>query len=283
MKRTKLSVSLFLTLALIVMLAVPVWASAPLTDGNIVNFGDTEVPVGTTVKNVLVIGGNTTIEGTVSDEVLVINGNLALMPTASVRDHAIVLGGNLQTEEGAHIGKGVLRIGGDFAFAGTLVAAGAVVMGLWIINVVITAALLLWPGIMAGIWRCGVEGVSTTIRSNPMKAVVVGGLGLMIMLVLIVMLAISIIGIPVALLVILLTIAMLAVGIGGACHALGQYLPLLPEQDKTSTVRVTFCGAAMSALLFNVPALGFLALFMIGAAALGGIMMRFFRKREQHE
>ncbi|WP_425058126.1 hypothetical protein [Sporomusa carbonis] len=75
------------------------------------------------------MGGNITVEGTISDGVMVINGNLRLGSTASVREHAIILGGNLLTEEGAHIGKRVFRIGGDFAFADTLMAAGVVIAG----------------------------------------------------------------------------------------------------------------------------------------------------------
>ncbi|AIF50187.1 hypothetical protein [Pelosinus sp. UFO1] len=279
MKIKKFAIRLAFTLGMILMLALPVWAAAPLTGGNIVNFGDTEVPVGTTVKNVLVIGGHATIAGTISDEVMVINGNLTLLPSASVRDHAIVLGGNLLTEEGAQIGKGVFRIGGDFAFVNMLMAAGVVTTGLWIVNAIITAILLIWPVILAWIWRSGVEDVSAMIRGNIKRTIAVGGLGLMTMLVLIVMLAISIVGIPVAVLVMLLGVSVFATGIGGMCHAIGHYLPLLPEQDKMGRVRVTFVGAVMTALLYNVPALGFLALFIVAATAVGGIILKVFKKK----
>lgn len=279
MKIKKLMINSVFTLVMILMFALPVWAMAPLTGGNIVNFGDTEVPVGATAKNVLVIGGHAIIAGTISDEVMVINGNLTLLPSASVRDHAIVLGGNLLTEEGSQIGKGVFRIGGDFAFANTLMAAGVVTAGFWIVNAAVTAILLIWPGIMAWVWRSGVEDVSAIIRGNLVRTVAVGGLGIMTMFVLIVMLAISIVGISAAVVVMLLGVSVFATGIGGMCHALGNYLPLLPEQDKIGSVRVTFVGAVMTALLYNVPALGFLALFIMAAAAVGGIIMNTLKKK----
>lgn len=279
MKIKKFSLHLVAIMMFIVLFTVPVWAAAPLTGGNIVNFGDTEVPAGSTVKNVLVIGGNITVEGTISDGVMVINGNLRLGSTASVREHAIILGGNLLTEEGAHIGKGVFRIGGDFAFADTLMAAGVVIAGLWIVNALLTAVLLIWPGIVAWVWRSGVEDVSAIIRDNLTRTVAIGGLGLMTMIVLVVMLTISIVGIPAAALVVLLGVIVLAAGIGGMCHAIGHYLPLLPEQDKAGSIRVTFAGAVMTALLYNIPALGFLALFIMSAAAVGGIILKVFRKK----
>lgn len=279
MKIKKFTICLVFTLIMMSMFSLPGWAAAPLTSGNIVKFGDTEVPVGTTVKNVLVIGGHATIAGTISDEVMVINGNLTLLPSASVRDHAIVLGGKLLAEEGAQIGKGVFWIGGDFAFTNTLMAAGTVIAGLWIVNAVVTAILLIWPGIVAWVWRCGVEGVSEIIRGNLMRTIAVGGLGIMAMFVLIMMLAISIVGIPAAVLVMLLGVIMFAAGIGGMSHAIGHYLPLLPEQDKMGSVRVTFVGAVMTALLYNIPALGFLALFIMAAAAVGGIILKIFKKK----
>lgn len=275
----KISVALIVML-LIIMFTMPVWAAAPLTGGNIVNFGNTEVPAGSTVKNVLVIGGNVIVEGTISDEVMVINGDLRLMPTASIYDHAIVLGGNLLTEEGAHIGKGVFRIGGEFAFADNLIAAGVIIAGLWIVNAAVTAILLIWPGIVAWVWRSGVEDVSAIIRGNLIRTIAIGGLGLMAMLVLIIMLIISIVGIPAAALVILLGGIVLAAGIGGVCHAIGCCLPLLPEQDKVGGVHVTIAGAVMTALLYNVPALGFLALFVMAAASVGGVILKVLRKNK---
>ncbi|HEY3423898.1 MAG TPA: hypothetical protein VGL27_03810 [Negativicutes bacterium] len=279
MKIKQFTVSVVVTLALVLVIAMPVWAAMPMTKGNIVNFGDTEIALGATVKNVLVIGGNAIIDGTINDEVVVINGNLTLNSTANVRDHAIVLGGNLVADDGAYIGKGVFRIGGDFAFAGTLVAAGAVIMGLWIINVLLTAVLAIWPGIMAWVWRSGVEDVSAFVSESPVRAVAAGGLGLLALFILTVLLSISMIGIPVAVLVVMVAVGMVAAGMGGVCHALGRQLQLISQQEPGSVFRRTVTGAGISALLFNVPMLGFLALLVIIAAAFGGIVMKIFKKK----
>jgi hypothetical protein len=279
MKIKQFTVSVVVTLALVLVMAMPVWAAMPMTKGNIVNFGDTEVTLGATVKNVLVIGGNAIIDGTINDEVVVINGNLTLNSTASVRDHAIVLGGNLIADDGAYIGKGVFRIGGDFAFAGTLVAAGAVIMGLWIINVLLTVVLAIWPGIMAWVWRSGVEDVSALVSESPVRAIAAGGLGLLALFILTVLLSISMIGIPVAVLVVMIALGMIAAGMGGVCHAMGRQLQLISRQEPGSVFHRTVTGAGISALLFNVPMLGFLALLVIIAAAFGGVVMKIFKKK----
>ncbi|WP_285715412.1 hypothetical protein [Pelosinus sp. IPA-1] len=42
---------------------------------------------------------------------------------------------------------------------------------------------------------------------------------------------------------------------------------------------MTFVGAVMTALLYNVPALGFLALFIVAATAVGGIILKVFKKK----
>lgn len=273
--------SLIVVLITMIIMTVPVWAAVLPPGNNIVNFGDTEIPFGNTVKHLLVIGGNVNIEGTIGDEVMVINGNLRLGPTASVRDHAIVLGGNLLTEEGACVGKGVFRIGGDFAYAGTLFVTGAVIAGIWIANALITAVLLIWPGIMAWLSRRLVEDVSKIIRSNPVQTVTVGGLGLMTLTVLILMLTISVVGIPAAVLLVLLGFFILAAGMGGTCHALGCYLPSFQEQGRIGVVQITFIGAVMGALLYNIPMLGFLVLLILSSAAIGGILLKVLRKRDK--
>jgi hypothetical protein len=279
MKIKQFTVSVVVTLALVLVMAMPVWAAMPMTNGNIVNFGDTEVPLGFTVKNVLVIGGNAIIDGTINDEVVVINGNLTLKSTANVHDRAIVLGGNLVADDGAYIGKGVFRIGGDFAFAGTLVAAGAVIMSLWVMNALMTAVLAIWPGIMAWVWRSGVEDVSARVSESPVRAVAVGGLGLLTLFILTVLLSITMIGIPVALFVVMVAVGTIAAGMGGICHAMGRHLPLISQQEPGSVFRKTVTGAGMSALLFNIPVLGFLALLVISTAAFGGIVMKIFKKK----
>lgn len=271
-----------LCLVLFISFAVPAWAApATVTNGNIVNFADTVVPASATVENVIVIGGNATVDGTVRDEVVVINGNLTLASTAHVRDHVIVLGGELFTEDGAYVGKGIYRLDGNFALAATLMSAGMLVLILWAVKIFITAALVVVPGLEAWVWRAGVRDMSEIVGQRLVKTLIVGVLGGLAVIILIVLLAITVVGIPIAALAAITALLVTAAGFGGVCQAVGKVLPLKGHAEEQGVFKNTLAGAVVIALLFNVPLLGLVTLAFVVTAAFGGMLIKFFTRKEQ--
>lgn len=259
--------------------SLPVLA-APLTNGNIVGFSDTDIPPDVTVENVIVVGGDAIVAGTVKDEVVVINGNVRLTSTANIRDRVIVLGGDLLTEDGAYIGKGIFRIGGKFPFAATIISVATVILLLWSINVLITVGLVVLPLFFTWGWKRGVLDLSEIARSSPLKAVIVGILGGLAALFIMLIFAITLFGIPVAGFLAIMLMAAVVAGLSGICHAVGQRFPIAYNETERSTFINTLYGSIELALAINVPLVGTLILLLSCTAALGAVLIKFFTKKE---
>ncbi|EAX48764.1 hypothetical protein TcarDRAFT_2453 [Thermosinus carboxydivorans Nor1] len=270
---------LLMCFLLVFSTVMPVLAAA-VTNGNIVSFTDAEVPADATVENVIVVGGNAIIAGNVKDEVVVVNGNAILTSTAYIRDHVIVLGGDLRAESGAYVGKGVFRFGGNFDLAATLMGAGIVILALWMFKLFLTLSLIIIPVLFAWAWPVGVEEVGEIIGAGPTKAAVAGIFGGLAAIILIIFLAMTIIGLPVAVIAGLLVLVTIAAGLGGVSLAIGQNLPLNITPGNAKPVTGTLLGAVLIALVFNVPVFGIIALTGACATAFGGMLMKWFTKKE---
>jgi hypothetical protein len=259
--------------------SLPAWA-APVTHGNIVSFNDIYIEPDITVENVIVVGGNATIAGTVTDEVVVISGNVKLDSTASIRDRVIVLGGDLYSEDGARIGKGVFRIGGNFPFAATLISAATMILILWTANILVTVGLTVLPLFFTWGWKRGVQDLSEIVKTSPLKTMIVGIFGGLAALIVMLIFAITLFGIPVAgLLALLITVAIIA-GLSGICHAVGQSFPVALAGGERSVFVNTLYGTVVLALIFNVPLVGTLVLLLSCTAALGAVLIKFFTTKQ---
>ena len=183
----------------------PAFAAA-ITGGNVINFADTEVAADTTLDTVIVVGGNATIAGKIKEDVVVVNGDAILAPTANIRERVIVLGGNLEAQPGAAIGKGVFHLGGSYPIAATLAAAGLFVLVLGFIKIVVTIAVIVIPILLAWLWKKKNHEMSEIIAQKPGKTIAAGLLSALAAAALSILLAFTLIGIPVAFILLLLTL-----------------------------------------------------------------------------
>lgn len=273
-KRYRLAALLFF----IISISVPAFAS-PLTDGNIVSFSDVTVQPDEHVKSVLVVGGNASIAGHVEDEVVVINGNAFLSPTATIKDHVIVLGGKIAAEDGAFVRKGYFQYSGDFFAISSLLTAGLIVAIIWFAQFIVTVALLLVPVLTAWLRPGLIEEFSQIIKDHKIKTLFLGILGIIAGLVIIAIFLLSVIGIPIALVLLFLMLVVMALGLGAVCTSIGDSISSylnLKEQKKYFSV---LAGSLLVALLFNIPLIGLLLLCLVAAVGLGGVLLKFFTKK----
>src|SRR5688500_12143238 len=223
----------------------PVPESGPRRErrGNeIVRFGaDVTVDRDEIVEEVVVIGGNATINGEVDGELTVIGGNATLGPEAIIRDDVAIVGGTLNRAPGSVIeGRiqnvavgderwrganfpGMVRdtifrdtIGRVGSFAGTLLRIGF---------------LALLALIVAAFGRTWVERIAERASTDPLRSGLTGFLGQVlffpVLLITVVILAVSISGIPLLVLVpfaILAIIVVALVGYTGVADYVGGLL-----------------------------------------------------------
>jgi hypothetical protein len=198
--------------------------------------GDVTVNQGQTVDgDVVVFGGNGRVNGRVNGDVAVLGGSLTLGPEADITGDAVAIGGTLSRDPGATVGGDVSQVSGPgtrlgeilrrrsfvwtgmlpvFATAGTLVRLGVLVLfGCFVMLVAERLAKRIGDRAAAEPVRAGLTGLLAELLFVPALVMTV------------VLLVITILGIPLLLLVpfaVLALAVIFLVGFTGVAARLGQ-------------------------------------------------------------
>jgi len=225
--------------------------------------GSVSVAADETVRgDVVVIGGNATIDGQIDGELVVVGGSAKLGPEADIRRDVTVVGGGLSRDPKAVIRGKVQEVGvgemfgrnwgpGDawtrwnpmgafypFArFMGTLVRVGL---------------LMLLAGLVILISRGTVEQIADRAAAEPVKSWAIGFLAeilfVPILVFTVVVLAISIIGIPLLLLVpvaIVAAMVVFLVGFTGVAFHIGRLLEGRVDWLRARPYAATLAGIVL--------------------------------------
>jgi hypothetical protein len=207
-----------------------------------VRFGsDVTVDADEIVEEVVVIAGNATINGEVNGELTVVGGNATLGPEAIIRDDVTVVGGTLNRAPGSVIegrvqnvavgddrwrGAGLPGMVGDTIFRDTVGRVGSFAGTLLRIGFLALLAL-----IVVAFGRTWIERIAERASADPVRSGLTGFLGQVlffpVLLITIVILAISIIGIPLLVLVpfaILMIVVVALIGFTGVAYYVGGLL-----------------------------------------------------------
>jgi len=231
---------------------------------------------GTVAGNVEVAGGDVLIDGPVAGDVRSSAGNLQLGPNARIagrlvnrgngrisRDPAAQVGGGVENRPATHIGSARVQKDDDDdeSVFGWLWSLGLIALG----------------GLIAALFPVGSRTLSQGLRNDPGIGLLMGFITLVCVPIAAVILAVTIIGIPLAIAVLLLYFIMLIVGYAAVGVVIGDAaLARLRSQDAARAGwRV---GAAMGvmlalALLTRVPVLGGLVVFVALMAGLGALVL----------
>ena len=207
--------------------------------GDIIRFGD-EVTVGRNERvegDVVVFGDSADIDGEVTGDVTVFGDELRLGPDAIVRGDVNAIGGNLDREDGAQVmgevnevGRGRGQINGDWfgdrVFDGVWSRVWGMGATVFRLTVLILVAL-----IIAAFGRNAVERISARTAAAPVRAGLIGLAGqilfLPVLVLTVIVLAVSIVGIPLLILVpfaILLLMLVALIGFVGVAYQVGGRL-----------------------------------------------------------
>ncbi|HSC26324.1 MAG TPA: hypothetical protein VLD67_03565 [Vicinamibacterales bacterium] len=209
-------------------------------------FGDVRVAEDEEIAGqVVAVIGSVSIDGEVGDQVVAVLGSVNLGPKALVLGDVVSVGGRVRRAEGAQVRGGVTEVA--FADPDVHFRISPWMDGWWngwrmhpfgpfgaVPRLIGSTFRLLLLALLASIAlvvaRGGVEGSAQRISDNPVKATVIGLLaGILIAPVLFlttVVLAISIIGIPLLLLmpfVVLVLLLLALVGFSGTAYSVGQW------------------------------------------------------------
>jgi len=277
--RRVLSLVLLLSLAA----AVPAF-SAPLVSSaaDIVKIGaNAGVPLGTTVKSVVSIGGSVSVAGEVTEDVVSVGGNVWLKPTARVRGKVAAVGGIVRKEPGAKVAGEITEVTMPqqftcFSMLGTKYAPSVVYLAS------VFAALLSFLGILAIGIAAGlffprrVGWVSVAIERHPVKSFLWGLLWILLIVPILALLVVSIIGIPLVLIEFVAYGVALVLGYVSASQVIGKKLLSSFKRYNQPMITEIIWGIVILALINLVPVLGSLVVAIVSVMAIGACWMTRF-------
>jgi hypothetical protein len=292
----------------------------PIRGGDRVRFGgNVEVRADEVISgDVVAIGGNVSVDGEVTGDVVAIGGNLALGSTADVAGDVVVVGGNLQRDPGARVRGQVQEVGfGNIPWPrgigrdviselprgvpfgrsfGSLFALLSTVTRIAILGILVSIVLLFGRGY--------VEQIGVRAAEEPLKA---GLVGLLIQLLFvpvlvatIVVMVVTIIGIP---LLVLIPFALVAfallflIGFTAVVYDVGRLATSRFGWQGQNPYLVAFAGIVMvllpvvigrlvgfggtlvSPITWTLLLLGFLAEYVAWTVGLGAVALVRFDRR----
>jgi uncharacterized RDD family membrane protein YckC len=258
---------------------------------------DYTLPEGDTAQDVVIVAGNATIAGETQDMVI-IGGSVRLASTAVVSGDAVVVAGRMSVEQGATVTGDLVIVGGridspgGFVPGGEQVVVGSAVLDSgvatmlpwvtrgflfgrpivpslpWVWGFVLVALLVYM--LISVIFPTPVTATTRALAEAPLTAFIAGLIVLLAVGPIVLLLAVSVVGlvvIPFALCALFLAAL---VGRIGAIRWLGR--SVVAEDDPSShaqTVRSLAIGAVILSLVYMVPVLGMVTWASIGVMGLG--------------
>ncbi|MDI3535246.1 MAG: hypothetical protein PWQ82_1611 [Thermosediminibacterales bacterium] len=257
----KKKLRLFICLSLLFLFLMS--SNAIAADRNILQRQDTVVPQGQIVENVVVIGADATIYGSVSDAVIVINGDLDIKHSAQIAGPILVVGGNIDQEQGAQIRENVFNITFDEATKNSLLIAVGLLLGIWLLKLGLSLIMAILTVITTVLIRKQIEPFTEMIRQSPGRVILIGFVTSLFLIAASILLAITIIGIPLVAIIAIISLLFLLVTIAVCSLIIGEHFF---DTIDYPLWQVATVGGVIIIAAFNIPLLGglfFLALIWL--------------------
>jgi len=261
--------------------------------GDVVSvLGDTRV-TGTVSDNAVAVLGSTFVDGKVHGDAVAVLGNMGLGPNAEIDGNVVAIGGVLQRDPAAIVHGNVQNIFGGFGNVGWLrtwvhhcLLYGrplALAHGLgWAWGLALTF-LALYAG-LALLFREGLTRCVQTFETQPGRSVLAALIAMLLTPVLVVLLCVTVIGIPAVPFVVF---GLFCAGLFGKAVMLawlGRRLTGNRGEGPTSHPAVAvLIGGALVLALYLVPVLGFLVYKLLGLLGLGAVVYTVILAARAHQ
>jgi len=276
-------------------------AAGETLDGNLVVLGgEVTVEQGALIRgDLVVIGGGLRLDGEAQGSAVVIGGSASLGETSSVGRDLVALGGTFQRADGSKIAGDIITnlsittdgvprttavpspalppepdLRFDFGPVGTLAGVLFQAVALGVLGMLLSAFL-----------RPQLDRVAQAVQAQPFAAGSLGLLTLLIAPLAIILMAITLILIPLALAAVFLLVLAWLFGVVALGHVVGERLIHAMNRSWEPVLTAGF-GAFVIGIVLGasnqVPCVGWLASALIGLVGLGAATMTLFGTRGQH-
>jgi hypothetical protein len=248
---------------------------------NIVKIGsDVTIEEGMKVRNVLALGGQITVEGFIENHVIAVGGSVVLTRTAVVGGNVISLGGIVARGRGAEIHGNLTEINSDDISAAISNALSDEWEGWsWIFAIVslsIFIGVLILTLLIVHFIPKPIRIIATAVRDMPVKVILWGIIGLILIVPLAVLLAISVIGIVLIPLEMTLVLCAIILGFVAVSQLIGEKLFSVLKRHDHNIVRETIWGLIILWVIGWIPYVGWMLKVFAIVLGLGGVLVTRF-------
>jgi len=261
----------FLTILFLVLAPLSAFAGTLLTQmgGNPV-----VVPEGQIIENVLAVNSDARVSGTVNDIVLVINGDIYLEPNSHV-NLVIDLGGNVHNLSLQPAENGIFEFNFSMQLINHFLIAGALVAGFWFIRLMgsllgillLTCLGFLLRNYLSRFLRQSEE----LLASSATRLLGIGAAISLVLLALMILLSLTVVGIPLALLIFIASLLAVIFGIIPIMEYLGNNW-LSARISNFPVLTSLLIEAILFVAIVNLPLIGFLFFTVSGIMGLGLVL-----------
>jgi len=240
--------------------------------------GRLEVEVGATVDgSIYMLGGDAVIAGDVRGDVSILGGRITLAPSARV-DRLYIGGGKVERQPGAEVGE-VVEAQTSQRIPLSLASADAAAGHPWGWLLARTLGLVLMAAVVSRLRPDQLGWIAAAASGHPFAS---GAYGLLMGIVapaLLVVMAFTLVLIPVAMLGLVLLVLIAALGLIGLGAGLGAWIAARRGITWSPVVEAVVGTAALSLLLEAVataPVIGGIAPLAVVAVGLGAVLLTLF-------
>ncbi len=270
-------VILIILALLIVLLSGNVAAQGPVSNRDIVRFGnDITVPENEVVKDVTAIAGSVTISNNahVTGDAVAVGGDVTLKTGAKVDGDVTAVGGEISQEKDVMIGGNAVTVTGDidiiqglrqwgfWGLLGRIYLINAAFYSLFMIAVAIigVALMLIMPSFM--------QSISITIKQEPLKSFTWGAGGAIAFLLLVILTSGSLLG------NLLIPIAALIVGLVElvGINAISLFLGEKALKNNSYPILQLLLGVIVIGVITLIPVVGVLVFLVLTLFGFGGVL-----------
>ena len=280
MKKLKITLTAILTILILMLAPLSAFADTLLTQMG----GDPViVPEGQMIQNVLAVNSDARVSGSVNDLILVINGNVYLEPTSQV-NLVIVLGGNVHNLSQSPAKNGIFEFSFTLQLINQFLIGAVMVAGFWFIRLMgslLGITLLTCLGFLLKHYLSHVTKQSEELlKTSAFRLFGIGFAISLVFLTLILMLSLTIVGIPLALLILMVNMISVILGLVLIMEYLGKNWLSTRTRDLPVLTR-RLIEAILFVAVVNLPLIGLLFLTGSGIIGLGLVLTQIwigFRK-----
>ncbi len=274
----------YIQLILSIVLFAGLTSGLLASDRSIVKIGsDVHIEKDMRVDDAVAIGGSVFVDGIVDGDAVAVGGSVHLGEEAIIHGDAVTVGGTIEEAEGSMVYGTTVDVGSfDFAniFEGSCFLGGhnGIPRGLKFIPLIGLFALVL---LLAVLIPTELSKVASNIKNEPIIMFLWGILGIILIVPLAVMLAISIIGIALIPLEILAVFLATLIGYIAVAVIIGKKLLRALKTDNPSVVLSAILGVLILWLVGLIPVFGSIVKAIAVIIGFGAVIIAVARRNKK--